>query len=265
MLSIGAFSKITNVTAKTLRYYDEIGLLKPVCVDPETGYRYYDVSQLKTILLITKLKGYLFTLEEIAAVLNQNDDTLLRSLIRQKETQVQEKIHHLETIRSQIGTDLSNLERGIPIMAYFDEIEIKLVETPPKNILSIRQKIDVADFGTYIGKLFEKIAKEKLTPVGAPMSIYHDEEFCPEDYDVEIAMPVREAVKGTRDFPGCLCATATLKGPYSGLASVYSKLKQWTEAEGYQISGSPFEIYITHPAEVKPEDSITEVYFPVKK
>lgn len=65
MLSIGAFSKISNVATKTLRYYDEIDLLKPAHVDGDSGYRYYDVSQLKTILLIDKLKSYQFTLEEI--------------------------------------------------------------------------------------------------------------------------------------------------------------------------------------------------------
>ena len=55
MLPIGEFSKICNVTTKTLRYYDEIGLLKPSIVNGHNGYRYYDVQQLKTILLITKL------------------------------------------------------------------------------------------------------------------------------------------------------------------------------------------------------------------
>lgn len=63
MLSIGAFSKISNVTTKTLRYYDEIGLIKPVYVNDENGYRYYSTSQLETVLLIGKLKWYGFSLD----------------------------------------------------------------------------------------------------------------------------------------------------------------------------------------------------------
>ncbi len=43
MLSIGEFSKISHLTMKTLRYYDEIGLLKPAFIDPKNGYRYYDI------------------------------------------------------------------------------------------------------------------------------------------------------------------------------------------------------------------------------
>lgn len=65
MLPIGEFSKICNVTTKTLRYYDEIGLLKPAIVNEHNGYRYYDVAQLKTILFINKLKMYCFSLGRV--------------------------------------------------------------------------------------------------------------------------------------------------------------------------------------------------------
>ena len=82
MLSIGAFSKISNVTTKTLRYYDEIGLIKPVYVNDENGYRYYSTSQLETVLLIGKLKWYGFSLDEIAEVLkNPEDNTFILSQI----------------------------------------------------------------------------------------------------------------------------------------------------------------------------------------
>lgn len=265
MLSIGAFSKISNVTTKTLRYYDEIGLLRPTHVDSASGYRYYDVSQLRRILLITKLKSYGFSLEEIIQVLNGPDDRLLLSIIKDKEAKTKERLCQYAFILKQIREDIRHLERGIDLMSYFDQIEIKLVETTPQNLLSIRQKINVEDFGKYLGKVYETIHREKLTVAGAPMAIYHDEEFNPENYDTEIAVPVEEVVTGTRDFPGCLCAMATLKGPYSQLSSIYSKLKQWTEDEGYQINNSPFEVYVTDPASCPPEEYVTEVYFPVKK
>ena len=56
MLSIGEFSKISHLTMKTLRYYDEIGLLKPAFIDAKNGYRYYEIFQLEIALLITRLK-----------------------------------------------------------------------------------------------------------------------------------------------------------------------------------------------------------------
>lgn len=97
------------------------------------------------------------------------------------------------------------------------------------------------------------------------MSIYHSEEFNPESYDVEIAVPVKEVIKGTRDFPSFLCAHVTLKGDYSGLTSAYSKIREWIEAEGYIAAAPAFEIYRTDPAQTPPEENITEVYLPVKK
>ena len=55
MLSIGEFSRICEVTPKTLRYYEEIGLLYPEQICFESGYRYYSIKQLEKMLLINKL------------------------------------------------------------------------------------------------------------------------------------------------------------------------------------------------------------------
>ena len=82
MLSIGEFSKICQVSTKTLRYYEEIGLLYPKYVN-EHGYRYYDTSQLEKMLMIQRLKNYYFSLDEIKEIINSNeylDDMILMKL-----------------------------------------------------------------------------------------------------------------------------------------------------------------------------------------
>ena len=58
MLSIGEFSKICGVSQKTLRYYDEIGLIKPDEINPKSNYRYYSIDQLEKILFIIKFIYY---------------------------------------------------------------------------------------------------------------------------------------------------------------------------------------------------------------
>ena len=70
VLSIGEFSNICKVSTKTLRYYAEIGLLEPSEVNPENGYRYYSIEQLKTMLFINRLKSYSFSLDEIKKILH---------------------------------------------------------------------------------------------------------------------------------------------------------------------------------------------------
>ena len=73
MLSIGEFSKICKVSTKTLRYYAEIGLILPSEINPETGYRYYAIEQLETMLLIIRLKSYNFSLEEIKQMIESEE------------------------------------------------------------------------------------------------------------------------------------------------------------------------------------------------
>lgn len=150
-------------------------------------------------------------------------------------------------------------------MCHLNHAEVKLVETAPKNIISVRQKMNMNDFDKYMGKLFGIIAKEGLTPIAPPMAIYHDVEFNPLNSDLEIAIPVKETIGGTKMLEGGLCAMGTLKGPYSEIPSMYAKIHQWMKKEGYEPANPPYEIYISDPAETGPEDILTEVYFPVKK
>ena len=273
MLSIGEFSKICKVSTKTLRYYDEIGLINPEEINPENGYRYYSIRQLKKMLFINRLKSYDFSLEEIKALLECGEDQPEERLcytLNHKRSEIQKKLNALEYNLKQISNDILSLEKGIPIMSYVDNIEVQLVETQPMNILSIRRIMSSDDYaegyGKFFGRLYEKVAAEKLTLLGSPMTIYHSPEYNPAGNDTEFAIPIEEAVKGTRDLPGGLCAKSVLKGSYSELTSVYAKLKEWIENEGYAFVKSPYEVYITDPNQTTlPEDIVTEVYFPVKK
>ncbi|UHA73395.1 MerR family transcriptional regulator [Paenibacillus sp. 481] len=273
MLSIGEFSKICEVSTKTLRYYDEVGLIKPDEINPDNGYRYYSIKQLKKMLFINRLKSYHFSLEEIKAILEWDadlSDEQLCSALNRKRSELQVKLSALEYTLHQMNQDILALGQGIPIMTYLDHIQVELVETEPINILYTRQKLSrddyVAGYGTYFSRLYEKVATQQLTLRGTPMTIYHSTEYNPAGNDTEFAIPIEEAVKGTRDLSGGLCAKSVLKGAYSELTSVYAKLREWVEHEGYDIVKSPYEVYITDPNQaVAAEEMVTEVYFPVKK
>lgn len=273
MLSIGEFSKICGVSTKTLRYYAEVGLIRPDEIHPENGYRYYSIGQLQKLLFIKRLKSYHFSLEEIKAILegeaDQSEEKLFSALHRKQE-ELQEKLQAMQYTLTQLNTDISNLQKGIPLMSYLDDIEVQLVETETMNLLSIRQMLNGDDYakgyGKYFGRLYEKISTQKLTIIGTPLTIYHSAEYDPAGNDTEFAIPIEEAVKGTRDLPGGLCAKSVLKGSYSEMPSVYAKLREWIEAEGYSLVNSPYEVYVTDPNQLAAsEDLVTEVYFPVKK
>lgn len=88
LYKIGDFSKIVNLSIKTLRYYDEYGLLEPSYVDEFTGYRFYNDTNISECKLIILLKSLDFTLEEI---LNCKDN-LTAEVINAKIKEIDDKI-----------------------------------------------------------------------------------------------------------------------------------------------------------------------------
>lgn len=272
MLSIGEFSNICKVSTKTLRYYAEIGLILPDKINPENGYRYYSIEQLEKMLFINRLKSYNFSLEEIKTILDAEelqDEKLYLELTRKKK-EIEIQIQEFDKTLNQLNTDISNLKQGKSIMSYLESIDVQLVEVPRMYLLSIRKMVDEYEFAkeyeNSFSKLFRKITDDKLTMLAPPMVLFHSEEFSPFGLDTEFAVPVKEYVKGTRDFYPGLCLKTVLHGSYSNLSSVYTKQREWAEKEGYESSNALYEVYVTDPSEVLNESEyITEIYYPVKK
>jgi DNA-binding transcriptional MerR regulator len=265
MLSIGEFSKIAHLTLKTLRYYDEIGLLKPAFIDAKNGYRYYNISQLETALLITRLKTYLFSLEEIKVILtNWEDAEFLNSKMKVKQENLTQQIAFYSSLLKKLKLDIQQLDEEEHIMDYLDRIEINPVNHLTYNILSQRKQINTTDFLTHFNELFSKILFENLLPIAKPLAIFHSSEYVPENYDVEIAIPLAEATNKTKVFNPGLCAMATLIGSYEELPSIHTKLHVWIEENNYKLNGPPFEVYQTNPYSTPDESTIIEVYFPIK-
>ena len=75
-LTIGDFSRMTVLSVKALRHYHEIGLLRPADVDPQTGYRRYDVSQVPAAQVIRRLRELGMSLDEVRIVMEAPDHGL---------------------------------------------------------------------------------------------------------------------------------------------------------------------------------------------
>ncbi len=155
-------------------------------------------------------------------------------------------------------------------MSYMENLDVKLVEVPPMNLLYIRKMVQKHEFeseyGSCFNKLFRKINEDKLTITNPPMVLFHSSEYSPFGLDTEFAIPIKECIKGTRDFNPGLCLKTVLKGSYSDLSSVYVKQIEYAEKEGYICKDALFEVYVSDPTMVESEnDIITEIYYPVKK
>ena len=272
MLSIGEFSKICQVSTKTLRYYAEIGLILPNEINYENGYRYYSIEQLETMLFIKRLKSYNFSLEQIKVILQSEefkDEKLYLSLI-EKRKEIDKQVNELNIILEELNNDILNLKQGKSIMSYMENFDVKLVEIPNMNILYIRKMVQQHEFpleyANCFGELLKHIEDNKLTMTYPPMVLFHSDEYSPFGLDTEFAIPIKECVKGTRDFNPGLCLKTVLKGSYSDLSSVYAKQLEYAEKEGYIAKDALFEVYVNDPTQVESENNlITEIYYPVKK
>ncbi len=262
MFSIGEFSRLCQVTTKTLRHYDAEGLLIPARVSEETGYRYYDASQFRDMLLILRLKSYGFRLDEIKPLL-QADSHVLRARISVKYAEQKKELRQRKSLLYSMERDMEKIEKGMDIME--TKVEIKVVETPPVNMISARDTISIKNFDQLFGRAFDKLHSAGLCLNGPVLAIYHSEDFDPESTDVEVGLTVDAGTEDTRVLDGGTCAMAVNLGPYSNLHETYTALAKWVEENGYKITASPYEKYLNSPQEVSEEQLVTEVYFPISK
>ncbi len=266
MLQIGEFSRICQVSVKTLHHYDKIGLLVPAEVDRLTGYRYYQTEQIDRMNYIQRLKRYGFSLEEIQELLAISDDKKLLSALRLQKEELKARQQEVAIILNELQTHISVFERTGDVMTYQKNYEIAVKDSPAMNVLTKRAMMGVDEFGKHYGTLFERVPKERVTPTGLNGARYHDQEFNHESSDVEVFIGIKEKDKADLVMEPALCAMTVHHGSYSTLSESYGAIVTWIIENGYEIAGAPFELYIkTQFDSLSPEEWETEVYFPVRK
>lgn len=280
MYTIGEFSKIGSVSVKTLRYYDEIGLLHPASVDEKNHYRYYSDEQIDRLLYITELKVLDLRLEQIKAVMESSDASLLEHFLTERAKQIGDRIREDIWLRQRIEKKIREIQSGGIKMNQNENLVVEAKEFTSTVVMSRKATISIEQIGTVIGAVYEDIFKNGLKPNGPVMTFYLDEEFRHENANVEVCIPVTEGSKempkaGGRDLekidgiktltPG-LCATCLYEGVYSGLGKAYAAVLRWIEENGYHITNAPFDCYMNSPRDVEnPEELITQVWFPIGK
>lgn len=266
MLQIGEFSKICQVSVKTLHHYDRIGLLTPAEVDCDTGYRYYRTEQIDVMNYIQRLKRYGFSLEEIQQLITVSDNRKLAGALRQQRDRLKREQQETAIILKELQAHISVFERTGDIMTYQKGYTIEMKDSPAMNVLAKRAMMGVDEFGKYYGTLFERVPKDRVTPTGLNGARYYDREFDRESSDIELFIGIKEKDKADVVLEPCQCATTVHHGGYSTLSEAYGAVVSWIAGNGYEIAGAPFDLYIkTQFDSLSPEDWETEVYFPIRK
>ena len=112
LLEIGRFAAVSGLSVPALRHYDEVGILKPASVDPQTSYRRYSPEQLRAARLICSLRGVDLPLEEIRAVLATDSESEVQSILTLHRRRLAERVDRLEQM---LATSATYVERGVPV------------------------------------------------------------------------------------------------------------------------------------------------------
>ncbi|WP_042349722.1 MerR family transcriptional regulator [Bacillus massiliigorillae] len=246
MYSIGVFSKINKITTKTLRHYDEIGLLKPEYVVDMTGYRYYTTHQLPKLHQILALKRMGLSLQQVKEAF-QNPDAI-DLFLKLKEQDVLNSIKAEEEKLLLIRSYL-NLMRGEKMM--YNPI---IKELPEVIVASMRQVIpNYEALNTLCPEVMGKEMKRVGCVCAVPeycFNVYHDGEYRETNIDVEICEAVTEMKPNTdiltfKTIPAVPTALCILhKGAYDTLGETYSFAFKWAEENNYEVCDHPRESYI---------------------
>ncbi|MGM9538626.1 MAG: MerR family transcriptional regulator [Candidatus Onthomonas sp.] len=270
MLKIGDFSKLARVSIRMLRHYDEIGLLKPVEIDPFTGYRYYSERQLPTACRITALKDMGFSLAAIRAMLGCYDNpALLEGYLLAHQAELNAQMAETAYRLRLLDTALEGLRKG-KNMNY----DVTLKTIPQRYAACLRMTIPrYQEEGVVWNILCEETDQLNLVPDDPCLCsvLFHDGEWKETDVDIEAQKTVRGTYPDTehvkfQTLPPVTVASAIYRGSYELIGEVYAAVAGWAEANGYACCGPMFNIYHVSPHETQnPQEFVTEVCYPVRQ
>jgi DNA-binding transcriptional MerR regulator len=290
MLKIGEFSRLSQVTIKTLHHYDELGLIKPAHIDPVTNYRFYTVEQLPRIHRIMALKEMGLSLEQIGILLEKELSTEeMRGMLRFKQSEIQQEMREAQRQLSMVEFRLRMIEAEIN----FPELDVVLKRLEPMRYLSFfaAPHTTLEKGLTYrsmvVSTVQKAIAEGVIQHTGVVIDVFHGETIIPftspdiKDKQHEILLGVKdtqEAVKlkgigqlTIKEEPAVeTAATVMLEKSdlkninIAGYAEKATLLRRWAFAHGYK----PHDMvrYLSHRGLLQtsnPEEFIIEAQLPV--
>lgn len=274
MFRIGQLAGIYKISGKTLRYYDELGLLKPQYVDRMTGYRYYTSSQIPTLNEIFLLKEMGLSLKEITYLMQreeENDSTVLKGVLDLKQMELDREIHELLQKKQMIEL----LKRKLDGEA---KVEISRLNVGTKKIEKMKVASLKATISAYStqdslwSELLDFLSQEKIKTGTERYTIYYDSVFKGDDIQVEIQKRVLTKFQGNDRIHykevGPLDQVAYLlhTGDHESVINAYEAILTWIEENNYEITGNiREEFHMDDFMTNNPEEFVTEIQIPIKK
>lgn len=271
MFRIGDFSRIARVSARQLRFYEEMGLFAPAHADLQTGYRFYSMAQLGELNRIIVLKELGFSLEEVRGILHSGigpEELRGMLLLRRQDAEralaeQQQRLRHIETRIAQLESDGALSAEDVVLRA-----------EPAGRLLSLRRSV------TSFAAARELIAelRERAWPLlrglrsGRMVAIAHSPQFEQEELDVEFGYllddgqhdPPSDAVLRVRELEAVAQMAACVRvGLPEDAHLVTAKIGRFLESSGHVLAGPSREVFLQPPNLERLHETVVEMQFPV--
>ncbi len=272
MFNIGEFARLGGVSARTLRHYDEIGLLRPATVDAGTGYRGYSAAQLGELSRIIALKELGLSLPQVRRLIDGITLDELHGMLMLRRAQLE---HEIDQHRSQllgIEARLRSIARedGLPA----DDIVAKTI--PALGVVVIAGRApgfgpaNVVPVVNQLEAQFDQLGIYERVKEAGPRVIFYEHEHG-EGVTVFLGVPVAEPPQGLpapahyRVLPEIEAAVAVRSGPSASIyPMVYQDLVRWTEERGYRpVPGPGRDVWVHEVDDIADVDQqVFEIQMP---
>lgn len=263
-LPIGAFSRLTHLSVKTLRYYHEVGLLEPATVDPLTGYRYYGTGQAETAQLVRRFRDVGMPVADVKAVLGAPDqasrDRLLAAHLDRLQLQLSQTEAAVDSLRRMLGRSL-------------EPIRITEQDLAGATTLSVAADVARADLGSWwhgsLQRLRAAADDAGIVASGPVGALYEDGLFTEEQGNARLYLPINDTARipepGMRfELPAGRYAVAAYDGPHAEADRVYAALGTYAADSGRDAAGPVREHYLTGQLETLDQTEWrTEICWPL--
>jgi DNA-binding transcriptional MerR regulator len=268
LLTIGAFARLAHLSPKALRLYDELQLLPPAQVDPDTGYRWYSPDQLEQARLVALLRQLDMPLAGIAEILALTPDAAATSL-----TAYQAEQERATATKRELVDFLVNQLTGKKSTMY----PIHTRDVPARTLLSISEHLTTDQIGAFAGPLFGLFGGPTVArPTGIsglPFLRFHGEVDNDSDGPVEFCCPVEPTAltELTSRFPEMATSSepagreAYLQVTKAAMNTSigYESLRHWFTDHNEEAVGAVRQIFLTNPNTANPDDLVYELAVPL--
>lgn len=255
----------------TLRYYDDMDLLKPVRVDHFTGYRFYAVVQLPRLNRILALKDLGFSLDQIKLILADGlTPEQLRKMLIQQRSEVEKRLADEQARLLRIKSRLRQIEMENQMSNY----DVVLKTAPATWVAACRVTIPTNNqVPQYLkpayAAVYDYMRQQGAKEVGPCLTLWHSRADVYENEDAEALVQIDRQLADTDQvkvyqLPVMQVAAVIHQGDFEDFTQGHAALLEWIDANGYKIVGPYREIYIRHDKR-KLDDTTTEIQYPVER